>query len=257
MIYDREGDGDIDRYNFELLCADGSKVYLGPYDVSQDEADWADPTSESTVRCTDGVDGTANYVTGLWGDRWRKESGDYDYFEFGVYCADGSFQTTSLGHSGETRSDGSAKCEQQSGHVPAAVTDVNIVKYRKSDGDWDFYDFRVRCGAPPTVLLTYETCSLETSKWSESSGPIYASTSDSNAALALPIPEAGQGASVELVSFTGELTFTTEQTDGWCVKDVRINGNALLGPDDSVPTTVWIDGPIGADRSSYTWHAQA
>lgn len=253
MIYDREGDGDIDRYNFELLCADGTKDYIGPYDVSKDAADWASPTSESTVHCN----GEANYVTGLWGDRWRKESGDYDYFEFGLYCADGTFQMTSLGHSGSTRADGSAKCEQKSGDVPAAVTEVNIVKYRKSSGDWDFYDFRVRCGAPPTVLLTYETCPLSTSRWAESKGPIYASTSDSDTLLTLSTPNAGQAASMELKSFTGELTFKTAQTDGWCVKNVRVGGNPLLGPDGNAPATVWIDGPTGADAASYTWHAQA
>merc|ERR1711988_1172012 len=116
------------------------------------------------------------------------------------------------------------------GDVPAAVTNVNIVKYRKSSGDWDFYDFRVRCGAPPTVLLTYETCSLETSRWAESSGPIYATTSDSTTPLALQIPTARQGESMHLVSFTGEITFTTQQTDGWCVKMCASMANYWSAP---------------------------
>merc|ERR1719263_1134935 len=179
VLYDYESSGDIDRYNFELICKDGSRVDIGPYDKSKDAADWASPNGESTVTCPGGTT-----LAGLWGDRWRNESGDKDTFEFGVYCrkvnidlcalippgVPNNCQTppeyedvlimTDLGHSGATRAEGSAKCSfgpssERPGAIGStglvhpstrAVKEVNFVKYRKSNGDWDSYDFQVKCG---------------------------------------------------------------------------------------------------------------
>jgi len=169
VTYDYESRGDIDRYNFELICRDSSRVNLGPYDTSKDASDWASPNGESTIYCP----GADDYVVGMWGDRWRNENGDKDTFEFGLYCQTAhwelcseippgvvhscvtpvteSFVQTNLGHSGATRADGAAKCASAAPlflvneRRPFAVEQVNIRKYRKSNGDWDFYDFQIKC----------------------------------------------------------------------------------------------------------------
>jgi len=324
VLKNREGKGDYDRYSFALVCTNGFHfIDLWPSELGFDNAEM-----EQTLTC----DGENNYVTGMWGDRWRDEHGDKDSFEFGIHCADNSFWTTGLGVSvgndpgyeigliateisgmivgavagaafscaffgcagsteakrlglafggaaavagyvegvprGGGRAHGTATCS--AGLPPRAIQEVNFKRYRKSNGDWDTYDFRIKCAEYETemtemVRVFYETCHESQSKWAESNGPVYAYLdTDKDKAVQVPIPKFNQGATIYLPRIAGPakvprrtttVTFYTEQNDGWCVADVIIDGVVATGAEGVRTTQVWIDGPVWpeGERSNYTW----